>query len=83
MKGQAGEAGLMAAVAGSLGERGRRVTLSGGQSARLSLTGCGDGRDAAELSCLGDGDDDVIHRNRKPLAHVRNRKKCNAFARCC
>lgn len=27
-----------------------------------------------ELFCLGDGDD-VIHRNKKSLAHLRNRKK--------
>lgn len=30
-----------------------------------------------ELFCLGDGDD-VIHRNKKSLAHLRNRKKYSA-----
>lgn len=64
--------------AGRKGTKSKRVRMTAHTTqARLDITGGGGGesQDAVELSYLGDGEDDVIHRNRKSLAHLRNRKK--------
>lgn len=59
-------------------ERGQRVKTSEGKSTGFEPDWiCRErwDQEAAELSCWGDGEDDVIHRNRKSLARYRNKKK--------
>ena len=64
----------------ALQERWGRIKMSGGKSTGLRPNWIwieGWDQDVAELFGLGSGDD-VFSRNKKSLAHLRNRKKCSA-----